>query len=124
MRKTGFWIAVIGILLLISAVVLVLAPWGKAGNTAVIRHNGEILHRIDLSAVKESYTFSVDGSDGKHNEVTVEKNRICVSAANCPDQVCVHQGWIGSSGIPVVCLPHGLVIEITGGENGPDIILK
>ena len=33
-----------------------------------------------------------------------------VTQADCPDQYCVHQGF-RSSGTPIVCLPHELIIE-------------
>ena len=124
MRKTGFWIAVIALILLISAAALFVLAGGKQGGTAIVRHDGKVLETIGLDAVKESYTFAVEGKNGAHNEITVENGRIRVSAANCPDQVCVRQGWISSSGIPIVCLPHGLVIEIVEGEEGPDAVLK
>ena len=54
------------------------------------------------------------------NTVQVEPGRIRVSAADCPDQVCVHQGWISTGVVPIVCLPHQIVIEITGGESYAD----
>ena len=50
----------------------------------------------------------------------MEPGRIRVSAADCPDQVCVEQGYISDGTVPIVCLPHGLVIEIVGGEEPLD----
>lgn len=32
--------------------------------------------------------------------------------ADCPDQVCVHAGWLTDSAAPIVCLPHRLVIRL------------
>ena len=66
----------------------------------------------------------VEDSDGGYNIVEVEPGRIRVSEADCPDQVCVRQGWIATSAAPVVCLPHGLVIEITGGESEVDAVVR
>ena len=40
--------------------------------------------------------------------------------ADCPDQVCVRQGWVQDRTVPIVCLPHRLVIEIVGGEGELD----
>ena len=42
-----------------------------------------------------------------------------MKSADCPDQVCVHQGWISDSTVPIVCLPHQVIIEVTGGTAMP-----
>ena len=46
----------------------------------------------------------------------VEPGAISVTAADCPDRVCVSQGRISQSGMPIACVPHRLVIQIEGGE--------
>ena len=123
MKKTGFWIALIGVILVCSALpLLLLRGDGESGQARILLH-GEELRTVDLTDAA-SETFVVEGEDGQRNVVAVEPGRIRVTEASCPDQVCVRQGWIDSAGIPVVCLPNGLVIEITGVEEGPDIILK
>ena len=42
---------------------------------------------------------------------------IRVSFADCPDQICVDQGWLSGGRIPIVCLPHRLVIELVEGGD-------
>ena len=69
---------------------------------------------LDLSAVTDPYTFTVEGPGGFTNTILVEPGRIRVSQANCPDQVCVEMGAISDGTVPIVCLPHKLVIEIVG----------
>ncbi len=44
--------------------------------------------------------------------IRVEPGRIAVTAADCPDKVCVDAGWRSDSASPIVCLPHRLVIRI------------
>ena len=41
---------------------------------------------------------------------------ISVTAADCPDRVCLSQGRISQSGMPIACVPHRLVIQIEGGK--------
>lgn len=122
MKKTKFWLILIGILLLISIAAMVVQFAGRETGTAKIWLDGELLQTIDLEAVVEPYSFTVEG-ETYTNLVEVEKGRIRVSEAGCPDQVCVKQGWIADSATPIVCLPNGLVIEIVGSENGPDAII-
>lgn len=83
---------------------------------ARITLDGELLQEIPLDEVEESYSFTVD-SEGGSNTVLVEPGRIRVSEADCPDQVCVNQGFISDGTVPVVCLPHKLMIEIVGGGS-------
>ena len=69
-----------------------------------------------LDEVEESYSFVVEDEEGS-NTILVEPGRIRVSEADCPDQVCVNQGFISDGTVPVVCLPHKLMIEIVGGGS-------
>ena len=102
-----------------AAVFLLLRPRGE-GHVARITLDGKVVEEIDLSRVEQPYTLTVDGPGGFSNTITVEKGRICVSQAGCPDQICVHQGYISDGTTPIVCLPNKLIIEITGGGSGLD----
>ncbi len=85
------------------------------GTVAVVSVNGEQLERIDLSKVRKAYDLDITTEYG-HNIVHVEPGAISVSEADCPDQICVFQGKLTGSGIPIICMPHRLVIEIEGGD--------
>ncbi|NBI08777.1 NusG domain II-containing protein [Colidextribacter sp. OB.20] len=105
-------------LLLIAAVAasagwLLLRRGDVPSPTARITRDGVLLEEIDLDKVAEPYSFTLEDGSGT-NTVQVEKGRIRVSEADCPDQVCVSQGWISNGTAPIVCLPHKLMIEITG----------
>ena len=76
--------------------------------------DGVVLQRIELDRVTEAYTFSVDCPEGGTNVVEVRPGGIRVREADCPDRVCVGQGWLTDSAIPIVCLPHRLVIQLAG----------
>ena len=81
------------------------------GSVAVIRIDGAEYRRIDLSRVKESYDLEIDTAYG-HNTVHVAPGSICVSRADCPDQTCVKMGELTGGGIPIICMPHRLVIAM------------
>ena len=85
------------------------------GTVAVISVDGEVLERIDLSKVRKPYDIDISTEYG-HNTVHVEKGAISVSEADCPDKVCIYQGRLTGSGIPIICMPHRLMIEIEGGD--------
>ena len=121
MRSTRFWALLLaGAALCCGAAILVLRLTAAPAATASIYQGGVLLEQIDLTAVEESYSFIVRSPDGGSNTVSVERGRICISQADCPDQVCVHQGWVSDGATPIVCLPHQLVIQIEGGEQNLD----
>lgn len=112
-RSNRFWLCLLGGLMALSAgtslwIFLRVTP----GTTAVITLNGLEVERIDLSTVTEEYTLSYTGSSGITNLVQISPGKIRVAQSNCPDQVCVHQGWIETGAAPIVCLPNALVIQI------------
>ena len=111
MKSTGFWVILIAGLLVVSGVFAVLVARQTSGTMVNICLDGKCIRSIDLSQADSSYEFTVDGPAGS-NTIQVEPGRICVSRADCPDQICVHQGWISTSVIPIVCLPNRLVIQI------------
>ena len=115
MKKKNFLWALLFALVAAAGLLL----YGKLGRgegmVAVVSVNGEVLERIDLSKVREAYEFEVTTPYG-NNTVRVEPGAICVTHADCPDQICVFQGRLTGSGIPIICMPHRLVIEIEGGD--------
>ena len=92
----------------------------QVGVTAEIYQNGELVETIRLDQVTEAYTILVEGEDGAENLVEAAPGRIRMKSADCPDQVCVQQGWISDSTVPIVCLPHQVIIEVTGGDSYAD----
>ncbi|MCC8122554.1 MAG: NusG domain II-containing protein [Oscillospiraceae bacterium] len=82
----------------------------SGGTIACVTLNGEVIERIDLSAVTEPYSFVVSCPEGD-NTVEVKPGAIRITHADCPDQICVSSGWSGAGSLPIVCLPHKLVIS-------------
>ena len=122
--SSRFWAVLLAALVILALLAgLLVRQLGRGGTVARVYLDGELVRTIDLSQVEEGYTFSVDSSAGT-NTIQVEPGRIRVSRADCPDQVCVGQGWISTSAAPIVCLPHRLVIQIGSAQDpaGPDAV--
>ena len=77
-------------------------PSGHA--VATIARDGVAIETIDLDAVKNPYTLRLEDERGV-NVVAVEPGRIRVAEADCPDEVCVHTGWIDGPATPIACVP-------------------
>ena len=112
------------ILFLLLAAVAASAAWlllrkeDAPSPTARITRDGVLLEEIDLDKVEEPRSLVLEDGSGT-NTVQVEKGRIRILEADCPDQVCVNQGWISSGAVPIICLPHRLIMEIV--EAGGDL---
>lgn len=116
-RSNRFWLCLLGALLALSlGGAWLLRGLTAPGTVAVITLDGAEVERVDLSAVTREYTLSFTGERGLTNVLQVVPGNIRVLEADCPDQVCVHQGWIGTGAAPIVCLPNQLVIKL---ENAP-----
>lgn len=103
----------------VSAAVLLLQGRGTRASVARITRDGVLLEEIDLTKTQAPFSFLLEDGRGR-NLISVEQGRIRVSEADCPDQICVNQGWISDGTVPIVCLPHRLMIQIVGGEEGLD----
>lgn len=93
---------------------------------ADIYQDGERKQSILLSTVTESYTFTIYNNQNAFNQIEVRPGSIGIISASCPDKLCVHQGFIHNSLLPITCLPNRLVIqlrqeEISGGNYDNDI---
>ncbi len=127
-RKTAFLI-VIGILLLAigCGLWIVLAPLSQATDkplVARIYQDGVLIQSIPLSTVEDTYTFTVVGENGCRNEIEVRPGSIGILSADCPDKLCVNQGFINTSILPITCLPNHLVIQLqeASADEGDSVI--
>ena len=123
--KKNCWIRILVIILAVLLLILVIAlsvrivaalknaPGG--GVIAVITVDGEVRERIDLTKVQESRDLVIETAYGK-NTVHVEQGAISVTEADCPDRICVAMGRLTTDGgLPIICMPHRLMIEIEDG---------
>lgn len=120
MKTQKFWLFLVGALLFVSAAASVLIFRGRAeASAARIYQGGECIRTIKLDRVDAPFSFTVEW-EGGYNLIEVERGRIRVAEADCPDQVCVRQGWISNSVVPIACLPHKLVVQLESASGGVD----
>ena len=110
--KTKTWIILITAFTLIA---LAASAWillvRNGSGVAEVLQDGKVIREIDLNAVTEPYTFEVKTEKGS-NTVEAEPGRIRIVSADCRDHYCVNQGWLRDGVVPIVCLPHRLVIRM------------
>ena len=84
----------------------------------VIEVDGEVYCEYDMDEVDG--IIPVSTPNGGENRLWVQEDLVFMDEANCPDQTCVKQGVIKDGTVPIVCLPHKVIVRIEGGESGLD----
>lgn len=115
-KKTLLLAIVLGVIFLGSGGVLLFQHFAKPqSRTVEIVQDNTVLYTFRYP-VEGEQTFRITAKDGGWNDVTVKDGSICISAADCPDQTCVGMGVLTSESLPIVCLPHKLVIRFGGAS--------
>ncbi len=116
-KKNLKWALIFLLLIIICSVIAFLHGNLEKGKTAQILRSGNVIRTIDLENVDSPYEFKVSSENGGYNIIRVEKGRIAVTEASCPDKVCVHQGFIDDGSVPIVCLPNKLSVVIISDND-------
>lgn len=120
MKKGDYFIiGSVLILLLIFGAYRILTK--EEGSRAVIFSDNKVFGTFLLS---EDTEFNVYFGDN-YNTVIIDKGKVSVIDASCPDKYCMHQIPVSHEGEALVCLPNKLIIRIIGGEgDGYDAITQ
>lgn len=115
-KRTKKWIILFAALLMVCiAAFLLLKLLTPAGNEVIIRIDGEIYEKIDLRDVTVAYDIEIESEYG-YNKIHIAPDGVSVTEADCRDQICVKRGAVHQAGMPIVCMPHHLTVEIEGDE--------
>ena len=99
---------------LIAALALYLVSQISAGGgaaTVVVTIDGEEAYKWPLAVEN---TYEVRQEDGSVNTIRVEGGAVRMLEANCRDGLCIRQGRMKNAAKTIVCLPHRLVVRISG----------
>ncbi len=112
----GDLIVMIAVAVVLAASLLIMFT-GRSGKICRITADGQqTVYSLEtdrsLTLISNGYTLFVEIRNG---EVTVTE-------ADCPDRVCVRTGKISRAGQSIICVPAKIVIEVTGGEPGEDLV--
>ena len=97
----------IGVLLLAALSPLMINS-GSEKNFALIKVDGVLVRKLDLSAEAR---LELEAGGGK-NIVEIKNGAVSVAEADCPDKICVRRGAIKHVGEAIACVPHKVLIEI------------
>ena len=113
--------------LILAALVLAVAAsgaWIVLGDRetddprVIVEVDGEVYCEYDMDEVDGIIPISTP--NGGENRLYVQDDLVFMDSANCPDKLCVKQGVIRDSTVPIVCLPNKVVVRIEGRDSGLD----
>lgn len=132
-----------GILVLAFLSLLFLQQYREKGSYMEVSYDGTALGKISLSGQEEMYYLLTDGSlqklekekdmewtakiaqieenqTGNYNIFMCRNGEVRMIKSNCPDLLCVHHYPVSAAGENIICLPHKVVIAVTG-EKGNEL---
>ncbi|MCD7708891.1 MAG: NusG domain II-containing protein [Clostridiales bacterium] len=127
MRKSSWKndIIFIGILAAVCVVIFLIFMLQKSDGSGwvVVTVDGEEYGRYRLSEEQEIEITDADGN--VTNWLEISDGKANMTAADCPDKLCVKQGTISRTGENIVCLPNRVVVSVERGkEDGLDAIAQ
>ena len=103
-------ILLIVLVLLGAGLSLLSASAGSAGQQVEVSVDGQPYGTYSLS---EDQIIEINDT----NVCEIKDGEVNMIQADCPDQLCIHQGPIHIQGETIVCLPNRVVVEITGNDK-------
>lgn len=116
-RKKDFMlIAFIVVIAAVSALLIQLIQ-RDAGSAVRITIDGVLYGEYSLS---EEQSISIDEELG-YNRLVIKDNSVYMTDADCPDKYCMDYKPISKGGGTIICLPHKLVVEVTGTRDAQQL---
>lgn len=122
MNKNIKWIIIFTVFCAVCVGIIFWQNNVKSGVIAQIKQGDKVIRTVDLSKVNEPYEEKITDGHGGYNIIRIENGRIAIIESNCPDKICVNQGYIDNGAVPIVCLPHKLSVTIIDGEKDIDAV--
>ncbi|MBR5099502.1 MAG: NusG domain II-containing protein [Spirochaetales bacterium] len=105
-------------LLLIGIILLfVLRGQSNEGSYVIIMYQNEEKARFSLAS---DGIYNIN--NGK-NKIEILGGKVRMTYADCPDELCIRQGWIEFDGQSIICLPNKITVMVSGGDSLVDFVL-
>lgn len=83
--------------------------------------DGNLYKKVSIKDNKTKETINIKTDLGE-NIVEIENGGVRIIDADCPDKVCVKDGFKDKVGSMIVCLPHKVVIQIKGQQGNENLV--
>lgn len=99
-------------------------PAGQPLNVVCQSRDG--FYRVDELSANVEYTVTTTDANGEEgqNVVRIANGTVDVVSATCSNQICVDHDPISQAGEEIVCLPHGVVIDVVEDETDAPALIS
>ena len=121
MKKFHIYIALCSVFFIIILFGIVYVKNFSSNDTTVVEiiQDDVVLQKIDLAQVEKKQILTVE-YQGRKNIIEIDKGKIRIMDAQCPDKICVQKGYVVKDGLPIVCLPNHLFIRYVDNDGKMD----
>lgn len=113
MKKKDILLAVSVVVTALLLLLILKIPDSGAGGEIRITIDGSLYGTYSL---QEDQTIEIAQESGT-NIVYIRNGAAWMEEADCPDGYCIRQGRVSRTKQTIVCLPHKLVVEVTGTRS-------
>ena len=117
--KIGFLrkgdLILITVLILVSCLLLLIRPFHTPGTSVTVTVDGNYYGSWELST---DIDIIIPGFSGT-NTLHIRNGLASITAADCPDKLCVHHTPISGSGERIVCLPNRVIVSVDSKNSSP-----
>jgi len=103
-------ISLIAVIFIISVILTVISYQKPTGQRVFVIQDNQVIYELYPESEKDR-EIRIDFPDGGYNIIQIQNHEIRISEADCPDLTCVKTGVLRSETLPIVCLPHRLIIR-------------
>ena len=102
---------------IVAVIVLFQQFWSFAPASELkIRQGSKVVGIYDLSQTRELH---IKGPIGE-SIIVINNGQARFKQSPCPNQYCVHQGWLSHAGQVAICLPNQVSLQLLGAKNTYD----
>lgn len=99
------------VIFLIALVFIVLNRINSKDKVMVSVKNASDIPLLTFNINEDNY-YTIQGDYGIFN-IEVKDGKCRAVDVECPNQICVHTGWISvDNPVPIICLPNNLIVSI------------
>jgi len=116
-NKRGGALILLAAAVAVSLVLFFVFRSGGAGESVVVSLDGLVVGEYPLSKDAE-YVLN-----GGTNRLEIKNGKARMTDADCPDSICMKQGWVWRSGECITCLPNRVVVTVVKENDRVDLVI-
>lgn len=105
------------VFVLLSLVLFFLFYHKEEGDRVRVTVDGTMIAEFPLD---EDITVALNGGT---NILVIKDGKAAIVEADCPDKICIKQGWVSRMGECITCLPNKVVVEVLKTNDSVDLVV-